>query len=128
MRALVVSKFVVWHRQLRSCYLFYLRPPLPALLRRNIGRVYGAYVFWRIGPRGTRALGPRYRRSRDRIDIDITWACNLRCDNCNRSCRQAPTDEHMTVGQIQRFLEPRARNPLAGDSRHRRRAGAAPGL
>ncbi len=105
MLGLVVSKLADCRRRLWDCYILHLRPHLPICLRRNIGRIYGAYVFWRIGPRGTRALGPRYRRSRNRIEIDVTWACNLLCDNCNRSCRQAPTGEHMTVGQIQRFLE-----------------------
>jgi len=61
-------------------------------------------VFWRVGPRATSILGPRYGRSRERIDIDITWDCNLRCFHCNRSCEQAPTKERMTVGQIRRFL------------------------
>jgi hypothetical protein len=39
------------------------------------------------------------------VEIDITWACNLRCNNCNRSCEQAPTGEGMTLGQIQHFVD-----------------------
>jgi hypothetical protein len=74
-------------------------------MRRRIGCLYGAYIFWRVSPRATSLLGPRHGRSRDRIDIDITWDCNLRCDNCNRSCQQAPTEERVTVGQIRRFLQ-----------------------
>jgi hypothetical protein len=53
----------------------------------------------------TQMLGPRYRRSRHRVDIDITWDCNLKCFHCNRSCQQAPTREMMTVGQVRHFLE-----------------------
>ena len=53
----------------------------------------------------TRVLGPRYRRSRRRIELDITWACNLRCFNCNRSCEQAPTGEQMSVAQVARFVD-----------------------
>jgi hypothetical protein len=67
--------------------------------------LYGSYVFCRISPIATRMLGPRYRRSRDRIDLDITWDCNLKCFHCNRSCQQAPTGEMMTVGQVRQFLE-----------------------
>ena len=51
------------------------------------------------------AIGPRYRRSRTRVELDITWACNLRCFNCNRSCEQAPTGESMTLDQIRRFVD-----------------------
>ncbi len=82
-----------------------MRRHIPAGARRQVGRAYARYVFWRISPGVTRRLGPRYRRSPDRIDIDITWSCNLRCFHCNRSCQQAPTEERMTVGQIRRFLE-----------------------
>jgi hypothetical protein len=53
----------------------------------------------------SRWLGPRYRRSRSLLEIDITWACNLRCNNCNRSCSQAPTGEGMTLAQIEHFVE-----------------------
>ncbi|MEQ1564764.1 MAG: radical SAM protein [Myxococcota bacterium] len=69
------------------------------------GRVRTRWRRWRVGPLATRALGPRFRRSRDRIELDITWACNLRCFNCNRSCEQAPTGEHMTVAQVRRFVD-----------------------
>lgn len=46
----------------------------------------------------------KYRPSPDCIEIDITSACNLKCYNCNRSCRQAPADEYITVGQIKKFI------------------------
>lgn len=52
----------------------------------------------------TRLLGPQYLRSRDRIEIDITYACNLRCINCNRSVSQAPEKLHMPVDMIRRFV------------------------
>lgn len=46
----------------------------------------------------------QYRPSRDCIEIDITTTCNLKCYNCNRSCRQAPVDEHISVEQITKFI------------------------
>lgn len=49
-------------------------------------------------------LGREYARSRDLIEIDITYVCNLRCVGCNRSCPQAPTGEMMTVEDIARFV------------------------
>ena len=53
----------------------------------------------------TRILGPEYRRSIKDIEIDITYDCNLRCFNCNRSCRQAPTKENMSLEQIEKFIK-----------------------
>ena len=49
-------------------------------------------------------LGPQFKRSRDWIEIDITYACNLSCHNCNRSVRQAPSGEKVTLEQVERFL------------------------
>jgi hypothetical protein len=59
----------------------------------------------RVRPLATSLFGYRYQRARRRIEIDITYACNLSCFNCNRSCTQAPTGERMTVHQIELFVE-----------------------
>ena len=40
----------------------------------------------------------------DKIEIDITYRCNLNCLGCNRSCGQAPTAERMTTEHIRRFI------------------------
>src|SRR5438105_5066204 len=73
-----------------------------------VGRVlYFFRAVWRcirISKILTSLLGPQYRRSRNRIEIDITYSCNLRCFNCNRSVRQAPEALHMQVSQIQAFV------------------------
>jgi hypothetical protein len=52
----------------------------------------------------TALTGPRYERSRSLIEIDITYACNLKCFNCNRSCGLAPSDDRLSLEQIQKFL------------------------
>lgn len=53
----------------------------------------------------------RFLRSRKRIEIDITWLCNLSCFDCNRCCGEAPTQDHMTIEQIEQFIdESRRRN------------------
>ena len=41
----------------------------------------------------------------NKIEIDITYACNLGCEACNRSCPQAPTTEHLELSDIKRFIE-----------------------
>ncbi len=71
---------------------------MKARLRSALRRV-------RLDPRVTRWLGPRHVRSRARIELDVTWACNLRCFHCNRSCEQAPTGEGMTARQVARFVD-----------------------
>jgi molybdenum cofactor biosynthesis enzyme MoaA len=38
------------------------------------------------------------------IEIEITSFCNLACYNCNRSVRQAPTNECMSLSQVERFV------------------------
>ena len=56
---------------------------------------------FRIQKSVTRWLGPQYRRSRDLLEIDITYACNLHCINCNRSVTQAPEAKHLTLEAVQ---------------------------
>lgn len=42
----------------------------------------------------------------NKIELDITYACDLKCTGCNRSCPQAPSkNDHMTLDQIGRFIE-----------------------
>lgn len=69
---------------------------------------YGVRAVWRhvrVSNALTRLLGPQYRRSRDLIEIDITYFCNLHCLNCNRSVTQAPEPLHMSVEQVARFVD-----------------------
>lgn len=49
-------------------------------------------------------LGCQYRPSREFVEIDITYKCNLKCINCNRSCTQAPSDTEMPVSMIETFI------------------------
>jgi hypothetical protein len=46
----------------------------------------------------------RHRLNHKVIALDITYGCNLKCFNCNRSCRQAPSDETMAVQQVEKFI------------------------
>jgi uncharacterized Fe-S cluster-containing radical SAM superfamily protein len=83
-----------------------------------IGAWYGArarYRTFRISPTATRLLGPQYKRSRDSIEIDITYVCNLRCQNCNRSITQAPEKVHMPIEMIRDFV----RDSIAQNKRWR---------
>jgi hypothetical protein len=98
-------------------YRRYLHPHLPTRLQSAMSRfgagmasqlaqrIHAEYAFWRVKKSFTHTLGPQYRRSRTYLDIDITYACNLNCYNCNRSCEQAPTGEHVSVAQIKRVID-----------------------
>lgn len=78
---------------------------LPQWLHDRCARLSTRYFLWRIKPLPTRVLGPLWRRSRNVVEVDITYACNLKCFNCNRSCRQDPTGDRMSLEQIRHFLE-----------------------
>ncbi|MDR2962391.1 MAG: glycosyltransferase [Bacteroidales bacterium] len=40
----------------------------------------------------------------NKVEIDITYECNLKCVACNRSCSQAPTKEQIEFSDIERFV------------------------
>ncbi|MBV9932054.1 MAG: radical SAM protein [Alphaproteobacteria bacterium] len=68
-------------------------------------RLHGPFPRLRTHRAVTAVLGPQYARSRRRIEIDLTYACNLACANCNRSVPQAPGSERMTPARIAAFVE-----------------------
>jgi hypothetical protein len=63
-----------------------------------------SYRHLRVTKQITQLLGPQYVRSHDRIEIDLTYACNLRCLNCNRSVSQAPEKLQMSSAMIKDFV------------------------
>lgn len=68
-------------------------------------RLLAAWRWLRIRRWVTAVLGPQYQRSRDLIEIDITYLCNLHCLNCNRSVTQAREALHMTVEAVSSFVD-----------------------
>lgn len=69
------------------------------------------YFTLRRKPFMTKLFGT-YKRSHTRIGIDLTYACQLKCFNCNRSCTQAPTDERISVTQIKKFINESVENNI----------------
>ncbi len=39
------------------------------------------------------------------IGLELTTRCNLFCFNCEASCRQAPSDEQLSVEQVEKFVQ-----------------------
>lgn len=69
--------------------------------------VYRLRSIWRslrITRFASRLFGPQYSRSRDSIEIDITYDCNLLCHNCNRSASQAPEKLHIPLDSVRSFV------------------------
>ena len=121
------------HRSLRAIWRG-LRGPLPVeanaseVLQNRAGDVYGhvgsRLFMWRIKALPTRLLGPRWRRRGNIAEIDITYSCNLKCYNCNRSCEQDPSNDGMSVAQVRQFLEEGRANQIQW--RHLRILGGEP--
>lgn len=50
-------------------------------------------------------LGYAFKRSHKKIEIDITYNCNLKCINCNRCCRQASETMNIEVLKVRNFVQ-----------------------
>lgn len=46
-----------------------------------------------------------FRPNLNKIELDITYDCNLKCKDCNRSCSQAPDKSKMSIEQIKSFIK-----------------------
>jgi len=64
-----------------------------------------AYQFIRAQSFVANRFGRQFHRSRDYVEIDITYKCNLKCINCNRSCTQAPSNIEMPVADAAAFIK-----------------------
>ena len=78
--------------------------PLYVFLKISNGRFIYILRFLRFLKPVTKLLGRKNKITHDIIEIDITFACTLKCTNCNRFCSTAPTTEAITVPQIQKFI------------------------
>jgi hypothetical protein len=72
-----------------------------------------AYQFVRAQSFISKRFGRQFMPSREFAEIDITYKCNLKCLNCNRSCTQAPSNIEMPVADIEAFLNQSIRNNIA---------------
>ncbi len=65
-----------------------------------------AYLFVRSRKFMVKLFGYGYRPSKTKIELDITYRCNLACANCNRSVGvgQAKSNLDMSTEQVQKFV------------------------
>lgn len=50
-------------------------------------------------------MGPEFTPTSDKIGLDITYLCNLRCAGCHKVIRLASSHESMSVGQVKKFID-----------------------
>lgn len=65
------------------------------------------HLWWKwleLRKLSARLFVSRHKINHSRVVVDLTFACNLKCYNCNRSCTQAPSDEGMSVDQVRKFV------------------------
>lgn len=78
------------------------------ILYRQAKKVYQKvkmkYRRLRVQKIATILFGPFYKEE-NRIEIDVTYKCNIVCPECDRSCAQAPSSECMSIGQIEKFIK-----------------------
>ena len=54
----------------------------------------------------------------NKLEIDITYFCNLTCSGCSRSSAQAPSNMHMPISMIQDFLDDSTKKSKLWESIH----------
>ena len=42
---------------------------------------------------------------KNKLEIEVTTKCSMKCYHCDRSCRQASSDEQMSLDQIKYFID-----------------------
>jgi sulfatase maturation enzyme AslB (radical SAM superfamily) len=73
------------------------------ILQGKIRRVTLIYpLFIKVNPPISYFVKP-YQGNK-KITLEITYDCNIKCYNCNRLCRQAPSKTCMSAEQIERFI------------------------
>lgn len=85
-----------------------VQPLRPPARHRNITAkrlLLDTYQFARAQSFVARRFGKQFRPSRKYAEIDITYKCNLKCINCNRSCAQAPSSTELPVTEVEAFLQ-----------------------
>ena len=75
--------------------------------------ILDAYQFVRAQSYVAKHFGQQFRPSREYAEIDITYKCNLKCLNCNRSCSQAPSRLEMPLADIEAFIQQSIENKIA---------------
>lgn len=74
------------------------------LKSKHIDHIIKRLKIIRITKALTFLFGPLNRPNNKRIEIILNFNCNLHCFDCSIMCRQAQSNEYMSVEQIERFI------------------------
>jgi hypothetical protein len=66
----------------------------------TVVRGFHKYEIWRLSNTATAWLGKRWQRAPRLLEIDLTYKCNMRCNDCNRSVTQAPENAQITRARM----------------------------
>ena len=75
--------------------------------------ILDAYQFIRAKSLISKCFGRQFLPSREYAEIDVTYKCNLKCINCNRSCYQAPSNLELPVADVEAFINQSIQNKIA---------------
>jgi|GEM_PF-6611166 len=53
----------------------------------------------------TKLFGPIFTRTPKIVELVLTYACNMKCLNCIRTCGLAPSSDRMSVEQVKNLLK-----------------------
>ena len=72
-----------------------------------------------VGAKDSDDLRPTtYIPNMQKLEIDITYFCNLTCAGCSRSSAQAPSGQHMPIEMIQDFLDESEQKGMKWEALH----------
>ncbi|NJH85448.1 radical SAM protein [Staphylococcus agnetis] len=54
----------------------------------------------------------KFKRNFRRIELIITYSCNMKCYNCDAMVRQAPSKERMSLKQVEKFIKESINNDI----------------
>ena len=97
-----IKRFIAIHFTKKTWPRYFINPP-----KNKLDFIRLKIDFIRTKKWITRILGPKHKPDHNRIEIALTYDCNINCFNCVLSCRQAPSNGHMnmTVQQIKKFIK-----------------------
>lgn len=68
---------------------------------------------------GEKPLRPTtYIPNMKKLEIDITYICNLTCAGCSRSSAQAPSGQHMSIDTVRQFLDESGERGIKWEALH----------
>jgi len=101
--SIVIYKFVLaYHKKI----LYNTNTAMVTKIRKKLFRFFNYKPsYTNILVRSFHLMKISHRVNHNKITLDITYDCNLKCVDCNRSCGQAPSKENISVEQIKKFID-----------------------